>query len=203
MAAWQRPEGSSRIVPLVRRRWAAVRCGETVVPLPVMARTGTRVQGEVPNGSRISTDRALTRDFMGAGDGNRTRVASLEDWGSATELHPRGLHLRLCLDVLTVAPRRSAVSRYRIPMPTRPQPVVADERDEGTRRAPADRPSRAMNVEREVRTPTVRSTSGLPSCRYCACVVTVHTVRASAVATGCKVRGSPLPTSAPESVVAR
>ena len=26
----------------------------------------------------------------GAGDENRTRVISLEGWGSATELHPRG-----------------------------------------------------------------------------------------------------------------
>lgn len=29
----------------------------------------------------------------GADDGNRTRVASLEDWGSTIELHPRGAAL--------------------------------------------------------------------------------------------------------------
>ena len=27
--------------------------------------------------------------FAGAGDGNRTHIASLEGWSSATELHPR------------------------------------------------------------------------------------------------------------------
>lgn len=27
----------------------------------------------------------------GAGDGNRTRVASLEDWNSTIELHPQGV----------------------------------------------------------------------------------------------------------------
>jgi hypothetical protein len=31
-----------------------------------------------------------TANVMGAGDGNRTRVASLEDWGSTIELRPRG-----------------------------------------------------------------------------------------------------------------
>jgi hypothetical protein len=28
------------------------------------------------------------QDEVGAGDGNRTRVASLEDWNSTIELHP-------------------------------------------------------------------------------------------------------------------
>ena len=28
---------------------------------------------------------------LGADDGNRTRVASLEDWGSTIELHPRSV----------------------------------------------------------------------------------------------------------------
>lgn len=37
--------------------------------------------------TRMSTmTRLLTN---GADDGNRTRVASLEDWGSTIELHPR------------------------------------------------------------------------------------------------------------------
>jgi hypothetical protein len=35
--------------------------------------------------------KALTWPFTrGAGDENRTRVASLEDWGSTIELHPQG-----------------------------------------------------------------------------------------------------------------
>ena len=35
---------------------------------------------------------ALAWAFVGgAGDGNRTRVASLEDWGSTIELRPRGV----------------------------------------------------------------------------------------------------------------
>ena len=35
---------------------------------------------------------ALTRDVRcGAGDENRTRMASLEGWGSAIELHPRSV----------------------------------------------------------------------------------------------------------------
>ncbi len=31
--------------------------------------------------------------FGGAGDGNRTRVTSLEDWGSTIELRPRAAGL--------------------------------------------------------------------------------------------------------------
>ncbi len=34
-------------------------------------------------------DKAAPSFFAGAGDGNRTRVASLEGWSSAIELHPR------------------------------------------------------------------------------------------------------------------
>ena len=31
---------------------------------------------------------------VGAGDGNRTRMTSLEGWGSAIELHPRAVGVR-------------------------------------------------------------------------------------------------------------
>ena len=41
-------------------------------------------------GTRVDAG-CLTCDIQrGAGDGNRTRMASLEGWGSAIELHPRG-----------------------------------------------------------------------------------------------------------------
>ena len=32
---------------------------------------------------------SLLREIDGAGDGNRTRVISLEGWSSTIELHPR------------------------------------------------------------------------------------------------------------------
>jgi hypothetical protein len=32
---------------------------------------------------------ALSKKFCGAGDGDRTRMASLEGWSSTIELHPR------------------------------------------------------------------------------------------------------------------
>jgi hypothetical protein len=38
--------------------------------------------------SEQSTDRPLRNS--GAGEGNRTPMTSLEGWGSAIELHPRG-----------------------------------------------------------------------------------------------------------------
>ena len=48
----------------------------------------------------------MTRDFRcGAGDENRTRMASLEGWGSAIELHPRS--------VMILHARRSVHSRSR------------------------------------------------------------------------------------------
>jgi hypothetical protein len=34
-------------------------------------------------------DRPAAHTPCGAGDGNRTRIASLEGWNSAIELHPR------------------------------------------------------------------------------------------------------------------
>ena len=36
-------------------------------------------------------ERWRTPRGLGADDGNRTRVASLEDWGSTIELHPRSV----------------------------------------------------------------------------------------------------------------
>ena len=41
----------------------------------------------VPKGNRA------IRLTYGAGDGNRTRVISLEGWGSTIELHPRSITL--------------------------------------------------------------------------------------------------------------
>jgi hypothetical protein len=43
--------------------------------------------GPASPGARWSLGRSAT-DLLGADDGNRTRVASLEDWGSTIELHP-------------------------------------------------------------------------------------------------------------------
>ena len=44
-------------------------------------------RGDLCRGGRALTRRSRT---LRAGDGNRTRVASLEDWDSTIELHPRG-----------------------------------------------------------------------------------------------------------------
>src|SRR5947208_12456267 len=42
-----------------------------------------------------TTNKALTWTFERAGDRDRTGMASLEGWGSAIELHPRSVALRL------------------------------------------------------------------------------------------------------------
>lgn len=42
-----------------------------------------------PTNKKVRADKALTWGFSGAGDGNRTRVMSLEGSGSTIELHPR------------------------------------------------------------------------------------------------------------------
>ena len=47
----------------------------------------------------------------GADDGNRTRVASLEDWGSTIELHPRALTRRYSLADISETPARPTLHR--------------------------------------------------------------------------------------------
>jgi hypothetical protein len=44
----------------------------------------------------------------GAGDGNRTRVASLEGWGSTIELRPRAGRTRVALVIVPRCPLSSA-----------------------------------------------------------------------------------------------
>lgn len=51
---------------------------------------------------------------VGAGDGNRTRVASLEDWGSTIELRPRAPR---CL--VSRASRLATCVAYRLPRAVR------------------------------------------------------------------------------------
>ncbi len=74
------------------------------------------------------------REIGGAGDGDRTRVASLEGWSSTTELHPRAV------DHSGMAPRRGGGGRIRtyvdvrrqiyslVPLTTRP-PLRPDTRE--------------------------------------------------------------------------
>ena len=60
---------------------------------PARARAGRRRAPRRPGGAPVVTCGSDVRDGArgsGAGDGNRTRVASLEDWGSTIELRPRG-----------------------------------------------------------------------------------------------------------------
>ena len=49
--------------------------------------------------NRSEVNVPLTCKLLGAGDGNRTRVISLEGWGSTIELHPQiiGTDFFLCL----------------------------------------------------------------------------------------------------------
>ena len=47
---------------------------------------------------RLSYGRTL-RKFVGAGDGNRTHMASLEGWSSTTELHLHGAHIRCLINL--------------------------------------------------------------------------------------------------------
>lgn len=54
------------------------------------SKRGKRVANDPWKECPRSSCRALTWGKIGAGDGNRTRVASLEDWGSTIELRPRG-----------------------------------------------------------------------------------------------------------------
>ena len=42
-----------------------------------------------PTNKKVRADKALTWGFSGAGDGNRTRVRSLEGFSSTIEPHPR------------------------------------------------------------------------------------------------------------------
>src|SRR5215218_1362980 len=61
--------------------------------------------------SHYATPRQTARDPrsdrgsgpLGADDGNRTRVASLEDWGSTIELHPRA-HSASAICALVIVP---------------------------------------------------------------------------------------------------
>ncbi len=39
--------------------------------------------------SKVSETLALSTKIVGAGDGDRTRISSLEGWSSTIELHPR------------------------------------------------------------------------------------------------------------------
>ena len=47
---------------------------------------------------RLSYGRTL-RKFVGAGDGNRTHMASLEGWSSTTELHLHDTHIRCLINL--------------------------------------------------------------------------------------------------------
>jgi hypothetical protein len=53
------------------------------------ARKGTQRARRRRSGSGVATGRRSTWEDGGAGDGNRTRVTSLEGSSSAIELHPR------------------------------------------------------------------------------------------------------------------
>jgi len=51
--------------------------------------------------------------FLGAGDGDRTRITSLEGWDSAIELHPRtsaGTRTDVAPRSIRAPPRRGTVS---------------------------------------------------------------------------------------------
>ncbi len=60
-----------------------------------------------PRVARLSSTRC--RIGIGAGDGNRTRTASLEDWSSTIELHPRGL--KIISQKLKTSARRNITRR--------------------------------------------------------------------------------------------
>ena len=46
----------------------------------------------------IGRGRWTTRTSLRAGDGNRTRMASLEGWSSTIELHPRSTYITVRAD---------------------------------------------------------------------------------------------------------
>ena len=83
-------------------RWSCRRCavaaGRVVRGLPVAGRheplpgQGGRAccRGSRPTSPRCWRLRGPDRPSSGAGDGNRTRMTSLEGWSSTIELHPRG-----------------------------------------------------------------------------------------------------------------
>lgn len=61
--------------------------GSTMITYRLCDGTSDRKSWSDP---KITGKWSLTCGNVGAGDGNRTRVASLEDWGSTIELRPRG-----------------------------------------------------------------------------------------------------------------
>ena len=67
---------------------------------------------------RLSYGRTL-RKFVGAGDGNRTHMASLEGWSSTTELHLHGAHIKM-LNQFTTSGRKSQ-ERFRRTSMRRPR----------------------------------------------------------------------------------
>jgi hypothetical protein len=64
---------------------AAAKSTRRLPPLGGCGRSGVAVPSARPSADQ----RRRTVEEPGAGDGNRTRVASLEDWGSTIELRPR------------------------------------------------------------------------------------------------------------------
>src|SRR3954454_2317822 len=62
-----------------------------------------------PRQARLRAVVRRPESVLGADDGNRTRVASLEDWGSTIELHPRALTSRH--SYVPRGPRKSTVRR--------------------------------------------------------------------------------------------
>jgi hypothetical protein len=66
--------------------------GRTRPPQPDWARVrhGRGTFGPGNTDAQVGTTLLTCADTLRAGDGNRTRVASLEDWGSTIELRPHG-----------------------------------------------------------------------------------------------------------------
>ena len=112
-------------------------------------------------GSSAAVRRPWTR--LGADDGNRTRVASLEDWGSTIELHPRVLGTR------ARRPRKSTRLERSAPRnDDHGAVVVARPRASTSRRAapsklPRSRCSASPSIRSMPRSMSRRGSSTMPS----------------------------------------
>src|SRR3569833_2413188 len=70
----------------------------------------------------VNRDHRAGSSWEGAGDGNRTRVASLEDWGSTIELRPRS-RLRRRAERASRRHPRSVPVRSTTPRTRRARPI--------------------------------------------------------------------------------